>query len=122
MTKFSYAEDFNEAVRVGAISDTNGEFMHCNVTVGDSDFSFLDFEKVFGANFSTKQDAVNAVALIQQTLELVDKNLSMGLNLADVRDECIASINHATSGNLITKRKATRAVRDICDYYISNGE
>ena len=122
MTNFSYAEDFNEAVRIGDISDTNGEFMHCNVTVGDNEFSFLDLEKIFGANFSTRQDAVNAVALIQQTLELVDKLQSMQLKLSDVRDEVIANINHATSGKLITKRQATRAVRDICDYYISNGE
>ena len=96
--------------------------MHCNVTVGDNEFSFLDLEKIFGANFSTRQDAVNAVALIQQTLELVDKLQSMQLKLSDVRDEVIANINHATSGKLITKRQATRAVRDICDYYISNGE
>lgn len=122
MTNFSYAEDFNEAVRIGDISDTNGDFMHCNVTVGDNEFSFLDFEKVFGANFSTKQDAVNAVALIQQTLELVDKNLSMGLKLSDVRDEIIANINRTTSGKLISKHDAKQAVRDICDYYISNGD
>lgn len=122
MTNFSYAEDFNEAVRIGDISDTNGEFMHCTVTVGDTEFSFLDFEKVFGANFSTRQDAVNAVALIQQTLELVDKLQSMQLKLSDVRDEVIANINRCGSGKLITKRQATCAANGIFNYYISNGD
>ena len=124
MKKFSYLEDFDSVLATGTMqSDSPNVATKYLLQVGESEpQTFLANGDFYSAEFTTQQDADNALKILRHTLALVDENLAQDLKLADVRDEILAKINHATSGNLITKRKATRAVRDICDYYISNGE
>lgn len=115
----SYAKEFadvSDVVRLGTVEKPIGY----SVFVGDPDlkYTFLDCGKFTCEDFSTRGDAQNALNLTKQILELVDENLSMGLKLADVRDEVIAAIAN-------TKLKhedflaATRAVNEFFDYYIA---
>lgn len=115
----SYAKEFAavaDVVRLGTVEKPIGY----SVFVGDPDlkYTFLDCGKCTCTDFSTRGDAQNALELTKQILELVDENLSMGLKLADVRDEVIAAI-----ANTKIKHEdflaATRAVNEIFDYYIA---
>lgn len=123
MKKFSYAEDFAHVATISKVGEDFDEFSHYVILVGDPDqeFTFLDLGKFTCAEpFTTYSDASRALSLVKRVLELVDENLSYGLKLSDIRDEILAKINR-NNDKLIYKRDATRAVREVTDYYISQG-
>lgn len=132
MKKFSYAIEFDSVVKVTRMDDCDDLSVQFLALVGDPDlkFTFLDSGKAFSEMFTTYRDAINAVSLVQKTLELVDKNLSHGLKLSDLRDEVLASVSKKfdidgdpDDPDLLNLRPAVeRAIKEIFDYYISNGE
>lgn len=132
MKNFSYAIDFDSVVKVARIDDCDDLSVQFLALVGDPDlkFTFLDSGKAFSEMFTTYRDVINAVSLVQQTLKLVDENISQGLKLSDLRDEVLAAVSKkfAIDGNpddpdLLNLRPAVEyAIKEIFDYYISNGE
>lgn len=132
MKNFSYAIDFDSVVKVARIDDCDDLSVQFLALVGDPDlkFTFLDSGKAFSEMFTTYRDVINAVSLVQQTLKLVDENISQGLKLSDFRDEVLAAVSKkfAIDGNpddpdLLNLRPAVEyAIKEIFDYYISNGE
>ena len=123
MTNFSYATAFTNVADIGKVGKDFDDFQRYMILVGDDDCekTFLHSGNFICAEpFTTYADAKAALELVKDILAVVDEHIAHGLNLADVRDECIAGINHATSGNLITKRKAKQAVNDVCSYYLSH--
>ena len=132
MKNFSYAIDFDSVVSVSRMDNRDDLSVQFLALVGDPDlkFTFLDSGKAFNEMFTTYRDAINAVSLVQKTLELVDKNLSHGLKLSDLRDEVLASVSKKfdidgdpDDPDLLNLRPAVEhAIKEIFDYYISNGE
>ena len=131
--KFSYSKEFQENARICKVGKDFDEFAHYVILVGDPDreFTFLELGKCFSAEpFTTYTDAKRAYSLVQKTLELVDENISLGLKLADVRDEVLAAVSEKfdVDGNpdghdLLNLRTAVEdAIKEIFDYYISKGE
>lgn len=116
------AQEFTSVTDVARIGNADDVEIRYSVFVGDPDlkFSFLDSERFICEDFTNYRDACNALELVKRTLELVDESLAQGLKLSDVRDEIIANLNRATTGNLISKCEAQRAVSEICGYYISH--
>lgn len=132
MKKFSYAIEFDSVVKVARMDDCDDLSVQFLALVGDPDlkFTFLDSGKAFSEMFTTYRDVINAVSLVQKTLELVDKNLSHGLKLSNLRDEVLASVSKKFNidgdpddPDLLKLRPAVEhAIKEIFDYYISNGE
>lgn len=132
MKKFSYAIDFDSVVSVSRMDNRDDLSVQFLALVGDPDlkFTFLDSGKAFSEMFTTYRDVINAVSLVQKTLELVDKNLSHGLKLSNVRDEVLAAVSKKfdidgdfDDPDLLNLRPAVEhAIKEIFDYYISNGE
>ena len=125
MEEFSYTDEFNRVAGVARISDDDDERISYSVFVGDpnskGEDNFLGEEFFSVDDFTTYRDAQNALALVRRTLELVDKNLAMGLKLSDVRDEIIDAIAHKKNKGATTTLEVTRAINEIFDYYISHG-
>lgn len=132
MKKFSYAEEFDAVATVVRIGNVDDVDVRHAAFLGDPDqgFSFLDSRKSPSELFTTYHDAVSALSLVRSTLELVDKNLSHGLKLSDLRDEILASVSKKfdidgdpDDPDLLNLRPAVEhAIKEIFDYYISNGE
>lgn len=132
MKKFSYAIDFDSVVSVSRMDNRDDLSVQFLALVGDPDlkFTFLDSGKAFNEMFTTYRDAINAVSLVQKTLELIDENISQGLKLSDLRDEVLASVSKKfdidgdpDDPDLLNLRPAVEhAIKEIFDYYISNGE
>lgn len=121
----SYAKEFAamaDVARLGKADDVRISYaVYVGTPNSEGEDNFLGEEFFSVDNFTTWSDAAKAKMLVVDTLQKVDENLSMGLKLADVRDEVIAAI-----ANTKIKHEdflaATRAVNEIFDYYISHGE
>ena len=132
MKNFSYAIDFDSVVSVSRMDNRDDLSVQFLALVGDPDlkFTFLDSGKAFSEMFTTYRDVINAVSLVQKTLELVDKNLSPGLKLSDLRDEVLAAVSKKfdidgdpDDPDLLNLRPAVeRAIEDVFNYYIETGE
>ena len=131
--KFSYSKEFQEHARICKVGKDFDEFAHYMILVGDPDleFTFLELGKFFSAEpFTTYTDAKRAYSLVQKTLELVDENISLGLKLADVRDEILAEVSKKfdidgdpDDPDLLNLRPAVEgAIERIFNYYIETGE
>lgn len=128
--KFSYSKEFQEHAQIGKVGKDFDEFAHYMILIGDPDLetTFLDFGKSFSAQpFTTYTDAKRAYSLVQKTLELVDENISLGLKLADVRDEILAEVSKKFDvdgdPDLLNLRPAVEgAIERIFNYYIETGE
>lgn len=131
--KFSYSKEFQEHAQICKVGKDFDEFAHYMILVGDPDLetTFLDLGKSFSAQpFTTYKDAKLAFSLVQKTLELVDKNLSHGLKLSDLRDEVLASVSKKfdidgdpDDPDLLNLRPAVEgAIERIFNYYIETGD
>lgn len=119
--KTGYTEEFNAVARVLPL---NGGYC---VSVGTPDFeeTFVDFDKYYREDFSTKQDAESARRLVIRTLETIDDMEQYGIKLSLVRDEVLDAVRKqfAIDGSpddpdlLNLKPAVERAIKETFSYY-----
>lgn len=125
----SYLEEFNSVAHTGYKTDRlGGKPESYFVEVGEQvPQTFLDLDEYYRLKFSTQQDADNAVELVRRTLKLVDDNVSLQTNNAElltiIRDEicnAVAKDFDDSVAKLNIKVAVDATIKDIFNYYINN--
>lgn len=126
---FSYLDEFDSVLQTGYETDKLGGKPNSYVVeVGEQEpRTFLDMCEFYRLKFSTQQDADNAVELVRRTLKLVDDNVSLQTNNAELLTVICDEICNAVAkdfddsvAKLNIKVAVDATIKDIFNYYINN--